>query len=54
MNNRGRIFLALAILILIALTTSQTITPAAAQSGAEYDPTLSQMFALPILTLASL
>ncbi len=30
---RGRIFIALAILILIALTTSQTVRPASAQSG---------------------
>ncbi len=36
---RGRIFLALTILILIALTTSQTVRPASAQSGGGYDLT---------------
>ncbi len=36
---RGRVFIALAILILIALTTSQTVRPASAQSGGGYDLT---------------
>ena len=36
---RGKIILALVILILLALTTSQSIAPASAQSGGTYDLT---------------
>ncbi len=38
-KHRARIVLALGILILLALTTSQTIEPASAQSGGGYDLT---------------
>ncbi len=42
-NRRVRILLALVILILIALTASQTFAPASAQSGGGYDLTWNTM-----------